>query len=334
MIRCSTSPMKRAKKMSDNGPKFSPIDASKMPRFAGMPTFMRLPHVTDPTLVDVALIGVPWDAGTTNRAGARHGPREIRNQSSFMRAVHHVSRIAPYELCRVADLGDVETNPFDMIDSMTKITAFFKSVVDAGAVPLAAGGDHLCSLPILRAVAKDGPVGLIHFDAHSDTNDTYFGDNKYTHGTPFRRAVEEGLIDPKRTIQIGIRGSIYGAEDMAFAEDNGMRVIYIEEFFKLGAEKVVAEIHRVVGKGPAYVTFDVDGIDPSFTPGTGTPEIGGYTTYDAQVMIRGLQGLNLVGGDVVEVAPPFDPSGMTALVGATLMFEILCVLADAYAKRP
>lgn len=320
--------------MSDAAPKFSPIDASKMPRFAGMPTFMRLPHVTDPTLVDVALIGVPWDAGTTNRAGARHGPREIRNQSSFMRAVHHVSRIAPYELCRVADLGDVETNPFDMIDSMTKITAFFKSVVDAGAVPLAAGGDHLCSLPILRAVAKDGPVGLIHFDAHSDTNDTYFGDNQYTHGTPFRRAVEEGLIDPKRTIQIGIRGSIYGAEDMAFAEDNGMRVIYIEEFFKLGAEKVVAEIHRVVGKGPAYVTFDVDGIDPSFTPGTGTPEIGGYTTYDAQVMIRGLQGLNLVGGDVVEVAPPFDPSGMTALVGATLMFEILCVLADAYAKRP
>lgn len=319
--------------MSDTTPKFSPIDASKMPRFAGMPTFMRLPHVTNPKLVDVALIGVPWDAGTTNRAGARHGPREIRNQSSFMRAVHHVSRIAPYELCRVADLGDVETNPFDMNDSMTQITAFFNRVVDAGAVPLAAGGDHLCSLPILRAVAKDGPVGLIHFDAHSDTNDTYFGDNKYTHGTPFRRAVEEGLIDPKRTIQIGIRGSIYGAEDMAFAESNGMRVIYIEEFFKLGAEKVVAEIHRVVGKGPAYVTFDVDGIDPSFTPGTGTPEIGGYSTYDAQVMIRGLQGLNLVGGDVVEVAPPFDPSGMTALVGATLMFEILCVLADAYAKR-
>jgi len=319
--------------MSDAPKKFAPIDASAMPRFAGMPTFMRLPHVTDPALVDVALIGVPWDAGTTNRAGARHGPREIRNQSSFMRAVHHVSRIAPYELCRVADLGDVETNPFDMIDSMNKITAFFKGVVDAGAVPVAAGGDPLCSLPILRAVAKDGPVGLIHFDAHSDTNDTYFGDNKYTHGTPFRRAVEEGLIDPKRTIQIGIRGSIYGAEDMAFAEDNGMRVIYIEEFFQMGAEKVVAEIHRVIGSGPAYVTFDVDGIDPSFTPGTGTPEIGGYTTYDAQVMVRGLQGLDLVGGDVVEVAPPFDPSGMTALVGATLMFEILCVIADAHAAK-
>ncbi len=319
--------------MSDSSEKFQPIDASAMPRFGGMPTFMRLPHVTDPALVDIALIGLPWDAGTTNRAGARHGPREIRNQSSFMRAVHHVSRIAPYDLCRVADLGDVETNPFDIIDTMDQITAFMNRVIDAGAVPLSAGGDHLCSLPVLRAVAKDGPVGLIHFDAHSDTNDTYFGDNKYTHGTPFRRAVEEGLIDPKRTIQIGIRGSIYGAEDMAFAEQNGMRVIYIEEYFKMGADKVVEEIRRVIGDGPAYVTFDVDGIDPAYTPGTGTPEIGGYNTYDAQVMIRGLQGLNLVGGDVVEVAPPFDPSGTTALVGATLMFEILCVLAEAHAKR-
>jgi len=319
--------------MSQKTDKFQPIDASAMPRFGGMPTFMRLPHITDPALVDIALIGIPWDAGTTNRAGARHGPREIRNQSSFMRAVHHVSRIAPYDLCRVADLGDVETNPFDIIDTMDQITAFIDKVIAAGAVPLSAGGDHLCSLPVLRAVAKNGPVGLIHFDAHSDTNDTYFGDNKYTHGTPFRRAVEEGLIDPKCTIQIGIRGSIYGSEDMAFAEDNGMRVIYIEEYFQMGADKVVEEIRRVVGNDQAYVTFDVDGIDPAYTPGTGTPEIGGYNTYDAQVMIRGLQGLNLVGGDVVEVAPPFDPSGTTALVGATLMFEILCVLADAHAKR-
>ncbi|MDH5424559.1 MAG: agmatinase [Gammaproteobacteria bacterium] len=318
--------------MSDDTKKFSPIDASVMPRFGGMPTFMRLPHVTDPALVDIALIGVPWDAGTTNRAGARHGPREIRNQSSFMRAVHHVSRIAPYELCNVADLGDVEVNPFDIPDAMDKITAFFRDVIDAGAVPLAVGGDHLCTLPILRAVAKDGPVGLIHFDAHSDTNDSYFGGNKYTHGTPFRRAVEEGLIDPLRVIQIGIRGSIYGADDMAFAEETGMRVIYIEEFFEIGSENVIKEIHRVIGDAPAYVTFDVDGIDPAFTPGTGTPEIGGYNTYDAQMMLRGLQGLNLVGGDVVEVAPPFDPSGTTALVGATLMFEILCVLADAHAR--
>ncbi|MEX0759328.1 MAG: agmatinase [Tistlia sp.] len=312
---------------------FQPIDASAVPRFAGLPTFMRLPHVTDPAEVDIALFGVPWDAGTTNRAGARHGPREIRNQSSFLRAVHHVSRIAPYELCRVADLGDAPVNPFDLQDSLAKITGFVESVVAAGGLPLAAGGDHLCSLPILRAVARDRPVGLVHFDAHSDTNDSYFGDNRYTHGTPFRRAVEEGLVDPKRTIQIGIRGSIYGAEDMAFAEGSGMRVVYIEEYFMLGTEKVVEEIRRVAGDGPTYVSFDVDGLDPAFAPGTGTPEIGGYGTHEAQVMLRGLQGLDLVGGDVVEVAPPFDPSGNTALVGATLMFEILCVLADTFARR-
>jgi guanidinopropionase len=312
---------------------FQPVDAGVMPRFSDIPTFMRLPHVTDPALVDIALIGVPWDGGTTNRAGARHGPREIRNQSSFMRAVHHVSRIAPYELCKVADLGDVAINPFDLMDTMERITAFYDRVVAAGTTPLSAGGDHLCTLPILRAVARERPVGLVHFDAHSDTNDRYFGDNIYTHGTPFRRAVEEGLIDPKRVIQIGIRGSIYGAGDMAFAEEHGMRVIYIEEYFRLGVDKVITEIRRVIGDGPAYVTFDVDGIDPVYTPGTGTPEIGGYNTYESQAMIRSLQGLDLVGGDVVEVAPPFDPSGMTALVGATLMFEILCVLADSRARR-
>ncbi len=319
--------------MNDQSDKFQPIDASVMPRFAGRSTFMRLPEISDPNLVDIALIGVPWDAGTTNRAGARHGPKEIRNMSSFMRRVHHVSRIAPYELCRVADLGDVQVSPFGIMEAMNAITEFYDRVVNAGAVPLTAGGDHLISLPILRAVAKNRPVGLIHFDAHSDTNDAYFGDNKYTHGTPFRRAVEEGLVDPKRVIQIGIRGSIYDPEDMAFAEESGMRVIFIEEFFKLGAEKVIEEIRRVSGDQATYVTFDVDGLDPVYAPGTGTPEIGGFSTFDAQVMLRGLQGLNLVGGDVVEVAPPFDPSGNTALVGATMMFEILCVLADSISAK-
>ena len=312
---------------------YQPVDAGAVPRFAGPATFMRLPQIADPAAVDIALIGVPWDAGTTNRAGARHGPREIRNMSSLMRRVHHVSRIAPYELCRVADLGDAPVNPFGITETMDAVTGFYDRVVEAGTLPLTAGGDHLITLPILRAVAKDGPVGLIHFDAHSDTTASYFGDNKYTHGTPFRRAVEEGLLDPRRVIQIGIRGSIYGGDDMAFAEDNGMRVIYIEEFFKLGADAVVREIRRVIGDGAAYVTFDVDGLDPVYAPGTGTPEIGGYSTFEAQTMIRGLQGLNLIGGDVVEVAPPFDPSGNTALVGATMMFEILCVLADGFARR-
>src|ERR1044072_9079987 len=310
-----------------------PVDAAIVPRFGAIPTFMRLPHIPDPARVDIALIGVPWDGGTTNRAGARHGPREIRNMSSFMRKVHHVSRIAPYQLARVADLGDAPVNPIDLMDSLGRIERFFAAIHAAGAVPLSAGGDHLITLPIFRAIAKGRPIGMVHFDAHSDTNDRYFGDNKYTHGTPFRRAVEEGLLDPKRAVQIGIRGSIYAPDDMDFAESSGMRVIYMEEFAKLGPAKVIEITRRVAGDGPTYVTFDVDCLDPVFAPGTGTPEIGGMTTREAQEVVRGLQGLNLIGGDVVEVSPPFDPSGNTALVGATFMFEIMCLLADSVAQR-
>jgi guanidinopropionase len=310
-----------------------PVDAAVVPRFGAIPTFMRLPYLTDPAQVDIALIGVPWDGGTTNRAGARHGPREIRNMSSFMRKVHHVSRIAPYQLARVADLGDAPVNPIDLMDSLGRIERFFAKVHAAGAIPLSAGGDHLVTLPIFRAIARQRPIGMIHFDAHSDTNDSYFGGNRFTHGTPFRRAVEEGLLDPKRVVQIGIRGSIYDASDMDFAEASGMRVIYIEEFTAIGVEKTIAEARRVAGEGPTYISFDVDGLDPIYAPGTGTPEIGGLTTREAQAILRGLQGLDLVGGDVVEVSPPFDPSGNTALVGATMMFEILCLLADAVARR-
>ncbi len=310
-----------------------PVDAALVPRFGAIPTFMRLPHVPDPSKLDIALIGVPWDGGTTNRAGARHGPREIRNMSSFMRKVHHVSRIAPYDLARIADLGDAPVNPIDLMDTLARVENFYAKVHAAGALPLSAGGDHLITLPIYRAIAKGRPVGMVHFDAHSDTNDHYFGDNKYTHGTPFRRAVEEGLLDPKRTVQIGIRGSIYSPDDMSFAESSGMRVIYMEEFVKLGAAKVIEIARRVAADGPTYVSFDVDGLDPVYAPGTGTPEIGGMTTREAQEVVRGLQGLNLVGGDVVEVSPPFDPSGNTALVGATFMFEIMCLLADAVARR-
>lgn len=310
-----------------------PVDASVVPRFGDIPTFMRLPHTRHADGLDIALVGVPWDGGTTNRAGARHGPREIRNQSSLMRKVHHVSRLAPYDLAQVADLGDCPVNPIDLMDSLARIERFYRTIHQAGVLPLSAGGDHLMTLPIMRAIARDRPVGMVHFDAHSDTNDRYFGDNPYTHGTPFRRAVEEGLLDPRRTVQIGIRGSIYGAGDMAFAEESGMRVIYMEEFTAAGPEQVIREARRVVGDGPTYISFDVDGLDPAFAPGTGTPEIGGMTTREAQEVVRGLQGLDLVGGDVVEVAPPFDPSGNTALVGATFMFEILCLIADRVARN-
>ena len=310
-----------------------PLSGFAVPRFGGLPTFMRLPYVDNPDGIDIGLIGVPWDGGTTNRAGARHGPREIRNQSSFIRRIHQTTLTSPYDICNVADLGDTSVNPIDLMDTLKRVEEFFARVHSAGTVPLTAGGDHLITQPIMRAIARDGTIGMVHFDAHTDTNDSYFGENKYTHGTPFRRAVEEGLLDPKRTIQIGIRGSLYTKNDYDYVRETGIRMIAIEEYFEMGVDAVIEEARRVVGDGTTYISFDVDGLDPVYAPGTGTPEIGGYSTFDAQTMIRGLRGLNLVGGDVVEVAPPFDPSGNTALVGATIMFEILCVLGEAVAAR-
>ncbi len=318
----------------DDAKPVEPVSGIVLPRFAGIATFMRLPYAADPSAVDIGLIGVPWDGGTTNRAGARHGPRAIRDQSSLMRRIHPVTRTAPYHLAQVADLGDVPVNPCDIADTLGHIERFYRRVKEARATPLSAGGDHLVTLPIFRGIVEKGrPVGMVHFDAHSDTWDRYFGDFKYTHGTPFRRAVEEGLLDPKRTVQIGIRGSLYAADDLDWALAQGMRVITIEEYFKLGPAQVIAEARRVVGNGPTYVSFDVDALDPVYAPGTGTPEIGGFSTFEAQQMIRGLRGLDLIGGDVVEVSPPFDSGGTTALVGATMMFEILCVLAEAVAAR-
>ncbi len=310
-----------------------PLSGFVVPRFGGIPTFMRLPHTEDPSGVDIGLIGVPWDGGTTNRAGARHGPREIRNQSSFIRRIHPVTMESPYDVCNVADLGDASVNPIDLMDTLRRVEDFYAGIHAAGTAPLTAGGDHLVTLPIMRAIAKDRPVGMVHFDAHTDTNDRYFGENKYTHGTPFRRAVEEGLLDPRRTVQIGIRGSLYTRNDYDYGREVGIRTIPIEEYFDMGVDAVIEEARGVVGDGPTYISFDVDGLDPIYAPGTGTPEIGGFSTFDAQKMVRGLRGLDIVGGDVVEVAPPFDPSGNTALVGATLMFEILCVLAEAVAGR-
>ncbi|MCO6390144.1 agmatinase [Aliihoeflea aestuarii] len=304
-----------------------PVDGAVVPRFAGPATFMRLPAVTSAEGLDIALVGIPWDGGTTNRPGARHGPREVRNQSSLMRRVHHVSKIAPFELCNVADVGDVSVNPIDLMDALARIENGIADIVKHGARPLAAGGDHLTTLPVLRAVAAKRPVGLIHFDAHSDTNDTYFGDNPFTHGTPFRRGIEEGLIDPKRFVQIGIRGSIYDAGEHDWALAQGVRIIYMEEFVRRGATDVMDEARAIAGSEPTYVTFDIDSIDPSQAPGTGTPEIGGFTTREAQEMVRLLEGVDIVGADVVEVAPPFDLAGMTAIAGATMMFELLCVMA-------
>ncbi len=233
----------------------------------------------------------------------------------------------------MADLGDVPlAHGFALEAGLGDIADFYREVHAAGAVPLSAGGDHSITYPIFRAIAAERPLGMIHIDAHTDTWDEFMG-SKFTHGAPFRRAVEDGLLDPKRTVQIGIRGAQNSEEGWRFSRDAGMRVIFMEEFTAIGIEAAINEARRVVGGGPSYISFDIDGLDPVYAPGTGTPEIGGLTTIEGQALLRGLRGLDLVGGDVVEVAPPFDPSGNTALVGATLMYEILCLLAETVAAR-
>jgi len=318
-------------------PFFQPVSGFDLPRFAGVPTFMRLPHVApeDARLndVDIGIIGVPWDSGTTNRPGPRHGPRQLRDASTMIRAEHPVSGVRPFEAMNIADLGDVGPNPADIIDSMERITAFFNQVKNAGITPMTAGGDHLTSLPVLRALAKDAPVGMVHFDSHTDLFHSYFGGTLYTHGTPFRRAVEEGLLDPKRVVQIGIRGTQYDSEDLDFAKSVGIRVIKIEEFHARGVSDVMSEAREIVGQGPTYLSYDIDFVDPTFAPGTGTPEVGGPNSYQALQVVRELNGIDLIGADMVEVSPPFDPSGGTAFLGVSIMFEIICQLSTARERK-
>lgn len=304
----------------------------KEPRYTEIATFMRTPLVDSLDDLDIALVGVPYDGGVTNRAGARHGPQEIRAQSMMMRTIHHVSKINPYEHCSIADVGDVRfSRVYDHETVNSDIEKFYSRLHDAGVVPLSAGGDHSITYPIFKGIVKDGPIGLIHIDAHTDTWDEFSG-SKFMHGTPFRRACEDGLIDPKRTIQIGIRGAQNTEEGWTYSLEQGMRVVFMEEFAEKGVDAIIEEARNIAGDNPTYISFDVDGLDPVYAPGTGTPEIGGITTIEAQKLLRGLRGLKLIGGDVVEVAPPFDQTGNTSLVGATLMYEILCILAEAITK--
>ena len=305
-------------------------DPMKEPRYTDIATFMRAPLAGSLAGVDIGLIGVPTDLGVTNRPGARHGPREIRNASSLMRTYNLALGVNPYELCRIADLGDVHlSHRFDLERQNADIEAFYRKVHEAGIRPVSAGGDHSITYPIFRGIATGAALGMVHVDAHTDTWGEFYG-SKFTHGAPFRLAVEAGLLDPKRTIQIGIRGGQNHLDGIEFSRDHGMRVVFMEEFAQMGVERVIQLAREVVGDRPTYVSFDVDGLDPVYAPGTGTPEIGGISTLDAQRLLRGLRGLDLVGGDVVEVAPPYDPSGNTALVGATMMFEILCLIADRH----
>ncbi len=308
-------------------------DPKQRPRYLGLATFMRADYAETPDGIEIGMIGVPYDGGVTNRPGARHGPREVRNQSSLMRTVNQATGVCPYDLARIADLGDIfAERPFALEGAHERIGRGFMDVVDAGVVPLTCGGDHSITLPILRAVGKGAPVGLVHIDAHADTGGDYSG-SRFHHGAPFRVAAEEGVLDPRRCCQIGIRGTLYTPDMWEFSHTSGMRVIPIEEFEDIGWRAAINEAKRIAGDGPTYVSFDIDALDPAFAPGTGTPEAGGLTMREALRMIRELHDLNLVGADMVEVSPPFDPSGVTALNGATIMFELLCVLAQAVALR-
>lgn len=312
--------------------RFQPVDAALTPRFAGIATFMRTQrHEISPDL-DVALVGVPFDIGVNYRTGARQGPAAVREASRLIRRVHQSSGIAPYDICNVADVGDAPVNPIDLMKSMALIEDFFAKIHKAGAVPLSIGGDHTVPLPILRAIAKERPVGIVQIDSHADTLDT-LADTKINHATTFRRGVEEGVIDPKRVVQLGLRGSRFSPDDIKWGEDKGFTCITYDRYEEMGRAATIKEIARVIGDGPTYITIDIDGIDPAWAPGTGVPEIGGLTPRDAQVIIRSLQGRNLVGGDICEVAPCFDPTGITAVTAANLMWEMLCVIADSKTKR-
>ena len=308
-------------------------DPQKQPRFVGIPTFFRA-SPSGSLDCDIGLIGVPFDGGVTNRAGTRHGPREVRNQSSLLRPVNVATGQAPFAALRVRDLGDCWIErPYELEGAHREIEAFYRQVVGAGVVPVSVGGDHSVTLPILRAVAAGRPVGMVHIDAHGDTGDDYMGGRSH-HGTPFRRAVEEGLLDPRRVIQIGLRGTSTVAESLwAFSESSGMRVMPMDELHDRGWRWAVEEARRVAGDGPTYLSFDIDSLDPVYAPGTGTPEAGGLSTIEALRIVRGLGGIDFVGGDLVEVSPPFDLGGLTAFHGASVLFEILSVVAAARVAR-
>ena len=306
--------------------KNQPLGGNQMPRFAGPGTMMRLPAATSPMGLDAAFIGVPLDIGTSNRAGARFGPRQIRAESALLRPYNMATGAAPFDALQVADLGDVAINTYSIAKSMAIISAYYDEVMAAGCKPLTMGGDHTIALPILRSLARHhGPLALVHVDAHADVNDEMFGE-PVAHGTPFRRAVEEGLLACDKVFQIGLRGTGYAADDFDWPRRQGFTIVPAHEVWNRSLAPLMMEVCERIGATPAYISFDIDGLDPSFAGGTGTPEIGGLTVPQGLEIIRGCRGLNLVGGDLVEVAPPYDLSGNTALLGANLLYEMLCVL--------
>nr|XP_002122881.1 agmatinase, mitochondrial [Ciona intestinalis] len=304
----------------------TPLSGMEMARCGGIASMMRLPIASSTEGLDACFVGVPIDHGTSNRSGTRFGPREIRTSSVLVREVNVATGATPFQSLMVADVGDVWVNLYNLPDACRSIKEGFAKIVANGCIPLAAGGDHTITYPILQAIAdKYGPVGLVHVDAHGDCNDTMLGE-KIAHGTPFRRAVEEGLLDTKRVVQIGLRGSGYSVDDHKFQLDNGFRVVPAEQCWHKSLSPLMKEVKEQMGDGPVYVSFDIDALDPAFAPGTGTPEIGGLTSIQGLEVVRGCRGMNVVGADLVEVSPPYDTTGTTALTGANLLFEMLCVL--------
>ncbi len=304
-----------------------PLGGNVMPRFGGPATMMRLPSADSPLGLDAAFIGVPLDIGTSHRPGARFGPREIRSESSLIRPYNMATGAAPFDALQVADLGDVPINTFHLPKSVEIIERHYRPIVQSGCIPLTLGGDHTIVLPILRAIAaQHGPVALIHVDAHADVNPDMFGE-PLAHGTPFRRAVEEGLLQGHKVWQIGLRGSGYSIEDFDWPREQGFHIVPAHEVWWQSLVPLMTQIRAAIGPDtPTYLSFDIDGIDPAFAGGTGTPEIGGLNVPQALEIVRGCRGLNLVGCDLVEVSPVYDPSGNTALLGANLLYEMLCAL--------
>jgi guanidinobutyrase len=303
-----------------------PLGGNQMPRFGGPATMMRLPSQPTAEGLDACFVGIPMDIGASNRAGTRHGPRQIRAESCMVRPYNMATRAAPFDSLQVADIGDIAINTFNLPKCMDIITEAYGAILTHDCIPLTLGGDHTLTFPILRAMAKKhGPVGLIHVDAHADINEHMFGES-IAHGTPFRRAVEAGILDTSRCVQIGLRGSGYAADDFDWPRQQGFRVVQAEDCWHRSLTPLMAEVRAQMGDGPVYLSYDIDSLDPAFAPGTGTPEIGGLTTIQALEIIRGCAGLNLVGCDLVEVSPPYDPSGNTAITAAYLLFEMLCVL--------
>jgi guanidinopropionase len=307
-------------------------DPQTQPRFTGISTFFRTPIGHMP-LVDIALIGVPFDGGVTNRSGARLGPRAVRDQSSMLRTINGVTGVKPFEDIRVRDIGDCWIEyPYNLESSHKEIQEFYDEIHKHNIVPLSVGGDHSISLPILRAMAKNGPIGMVHIDAHCDTGDDYMG-SRFHHGAPFRRAVEEGLLDPKKVVQIGIRGSLNDPNMWDFSLQSGMRVITMDDFYVLGPDNVAWEIKNILESTPVYLSFDIDSIDPSEAPGTGTPEAGGIQVREALRLLRNLNSMNFIGADLVEVAPAYDNGTITSFNAASILFEILCLLATSWNKK-